>query len=89
MKGWRGSPPVTLDGDNWPLDFAAKLLDIPEKDLRDLVRISGLSPAGTMKMATYARSGRHPRVYSAAKLIRLAEGMRVLSEKLNGTEDDS
>lgn len=82
MKGWKGEPPVALDGDNWPLDFAAKMLDIPEKDLRDLVRITGLKPSGTMSMASYRRSGRNPRVYSGTELIRICEAVRTLAESL-------
>ena len=77
-KGWSGLPEVPADGQNWPLDFAARLIGIPERDLRDLVRIAGLAPAGTMKTAAYARSGRNPRVYDGAKLIRLCRAIAEL-----------
>jgi hypothetical protein len=85
-KGWAHAPEVPVDGTNWPLGFAAKTLDIPERDLRDLIRVVGLPPAGTMKMATYRRSGRHPRVYEASKLIKLVTEVQRLGEYL-GTPD--
>ena len=49
-KGWQSLPFVDLDGQNWPLSVAAKVLDVPEDDLRHLVRITGLEPAGVMRM---------------------------------------
>jgi hypothetical protein len=84
-RGWAGAPEVPVDGKNWPLEFAAKTLSIPERDLRDLVRIMGLQPSGTMPMAQYRRSGRNPRVYDAAKLVRLYQLTRDLSAELTGT----
>lgn len=72
-KGWTGIGFVNIDGMNWPLSVAAKLLDIPEKDLRDLVRITGLQPAGEIRMSAYSRQGRQPRAYPATKLIKLCE----------------
>lgn len=81
-KGWTGAPPVELDGKNWPLDMAAKVIGVPEKDLRDLVRILGLPPAGTIKTATFSRSGRNPRAYSGSKLIKICEAMRKLALEL-------
>jgi len=81
-KGWAGLPKVSADGLNWPLDMAAKLLEIPEKDLRDLVRILGLPASGPMKTSPYRRSGRNPRVYSGSKLIKICEAMRKLALEL-------
>lgn len=81
-KGWKGKPPVALDGNTWPLDFAAKTLGVSEKDLRDLVRIVRLEPAGTLKMAAYRRSGRHPRAYDASKLVRMWQAVQELAETL-------
>jgi hypothetical protein len=81
-RGWAGIPFVEIDGVNWPLDFAAKMLDIPLKDLSDLVRITGLKPAGVIRMAAYRRQGRQPRAFEAARLIHLTEGIRRLSEEL-------
>jgi hypothetical protein len=83
-KGWAGVPEVPVDGRNWPLEFAARTLGIPERDLRDLVRIMGLEPTGTMPMAQYRRSGRNPRVYDAAKLVRLYQLTRELAVELTG-----
>jgi hypothetical protein len=78
-SGWGGVPRVPVDGKNWPLDFAAKTLGVPERDLRDLIRIMGVRPSGTMPMAEYRRSGRNPRVYDAVVLVKLfdmVEGLR-------------
>lgn len=82
VQGWEGKPPVPVDGLNWPLDFAAKTLGVPERDLRDLVRIVGLEPTGTMKMAAFHRQGRNPRVYDSVKLIRLYDSIREISRDL-------
>jgi hypothetical protein len=81
-KGWEGKPPVAIDGDNWPLDFAAKTLGLSERDLRDLVRITGLEPAGTMSWSNYRRSGRNPRVYNASKLVKIFSTVKKLTEEL-------
>lgn len=81
-RGWAGIPFVEIDGVNWPLEFAAKMLDIPARDLADLVRILGLQPAGTIRMASYRRQGRQPRAFEAAKLIRITEVIAKLSEEL-------
>lgn len=84
--GWKGKPPVPVDGDNWPLDFAAATLGISEKDLRDMVRIVDLPPAGTMKMASYRRSGRNPRVYNASKLVKIYSAVQELAQSLKDTQ---
>lgn len=82
-KGWKGKPAVALDGDNWPVDFAAELLGWSEKDLRDQIRILELEPAGTLKMASFRRSGRNPRAYDASKLVELCHGIQELKRKLH------
>jgi len=76
LLGWEGLPFVPHDGNNWPLPFAASLLDIPEKDLRKQVRAEAIEPAGVIRMAGFRRSGRQPRAYPAAELIRIAESIR-------------
>ena len=86
-SGWGGVAEVPVDGKNWPLEFAAKTLGIPERDLRDLVRITGLQPTGTMPMAGFRRSGRNPRVYDATALVRLYDVARRLTVELSGTRD--
>jgi hypothetical protein len=73
---------VEIDGVNWPLEFAAKMLDIPVRDLTDLVRIVKLQPAGVIRFAEFRRRGRQPRAYPAEKLIKAAEAVRNLSEEL-------
>lgn len=87
--GWRGADLVDNDGENWPLEFAARMMNMPEKDLRDLIRIvntmhpGALEPTGTIRMASFRRQGRHPRAYPGSKLIRLAEGLAELCESLS------
>jgi hypothetical protein len=83
-KGWKGISEVPADGRNWPLDFAARTLGLPEKDLRDLVRIMDVQPSGTMPMAEFRRSGRNPRVYDAAALVRLYDWVQKLTGELSG-----
>lgn len=85
VKGWQGKPEVALDGDNWPVDFAAKMLGCSEKDLRDLIRVTGLPPTGTLKMTSYRRSGRNPRAYDASKLIKLWHGIQDLARDINSS----
>jgi hypothetical protein len=85
-KGWRGLPEQPLDGDHWPLDFAARTLGIPLEDLKDLIRITRVPPSGTAKLAGYRRQGRQPRVYPATALIRLLEVIGGLRDEL-GTQD--
>lgn len=80
--GWEGAPKVPVDGMCWPLDFAAKQLGMPLKDLREAVRILGLQPSGTINTRGYRSQGRIPRAYEARRLIELQEGLRALSERL-------
>jgi hypothetical protein len=87
-SGWKSEPKVPVDGKNWPLEFAAKTLGIPERDLRDLIRIVGLEPSGTMPMAEFRRSGRNPRVYDAAKLVQVHQAVEELVEALSGTQGE-
>jgi hypothetical protein len=82
-KGWAGAPFVPLDGSSWTLDFAARMLDIPERDLRDLIRITALEPSGVMSMRPYRSQGRAPRAYPADRLIVLTEAIGKLREEMN------
>jgi hypothetical protein len=88
-RGWAGIGFVELDGANWTVPFASKMLDFPEKDLRDLIRITGLPPAGVLNMRDYKSQGRAPRAYPAEKLIMITETAAALREKMNfpGTAD--
>lgn len=93
-KGWHGQPFVALDGQNWPLKTAAGLLDLPEQDLRDLVRVvenlrgEALS-AGVIRISGFARQGRQPKAYPARVLIALTEGIRDLAERIaSGEQED-
>lgn len=80
--GWGGLPEVPCDGQNWPLSFAAELLEIPEEDLRSLIKLIGLKPTGTIKTTDYRRQGRNPRSYSASQLVALVQGFRDLKVQL-------
>lgn len=81
-SGWSGLPFVEPDGRNWPLDVAARLFEIPEKDLRDLVRILDIPPAGVMRMSSYSRRGRQPRAYPASVLAQACTAIADLRELL-------
>ena len=73
LPGWEGLPFVSLDGQNWPVSFAAKLLDIPERELLRRIKREGIEPAGVIRMSGFRRSGRQPRAYPASELMRIAE----------------
>ena len=81
QRGWEGLPFTELDGRNWPVSFAAGVLEMPEQDLRDLIRIAGLKPSGVLRISDFRRSGRQPKAYPATGLIRLAEVARSLREE--------
>jgi hypothetical protein len=85
-KGWKGLPEVPLNGEHWPVEFAADALGIAPKDLRDLIRIAGVQPSGTAKIASFSRSGRHPRAYPADVLIKLYEAIYNIRSEL-GIQD--
>lgn len=76
MTGWDGLPEVPVNGVAWPLEFAARMLDVREDDLRALVRIARLEPSGVIPMAEFRRQGRHPRAYNASTLIKLVNAIR-------------
>ena len=79
-RGWAGIEKVELDGRSWTLDFASKMLEIPENLLREAVRYLELEPSGTLNMRGFRSQGRTPRAYSAKKLIRISEVLQALKE---------
>lgn len=83
-KGWKGEMPVPLDGNSWPVEFAAKMIGCSERDLRDMIRVFGIEPAGALKMSSYRRSGRHPRAYNASLLVEMWDDVQALGRKLRG-----
>ena len=89
QRGWKGLPFTELDGKDWPVSFAAGLLELAEQDLRDLIRISGLQASGVLRMADFRRSGRQPKAYPATGLIRLAEVARSLREEFSAEGADN
>jgi hypothetical protein len=73
------------------VQFAAnEMLDIPEKDLRDLIRIlnnaepGAVEAAGVIRMNAYSRQGRQPQAYPSRKLIFALDGIRKLAQELKG-----
>ena len=82
MTGWQSLPFVDIDGQDWPVPFAAELLEIPEEDLRDLIRILRIEPSGVIRMSDFRRQGRQPRAYPAKKMIRISEAIATLAEEL-------
>ena len=89
QRGWKGLPFAELDGQDWPVSFAAGLLGIGEQDLRDLIRIAGLQPSGVIRISDFRRSGRQPKAYPATGLIRLCEVARSLREEFSAEPGDN
>jgi hypothetical protein len=75
LQGWKGLPFTELDGMSWPLNFAAKILQVSELDLRKEVKQQGVEPTGVIRMRDYRSQGRQPRAYPATELIRIAEAI--------------
>jgi hypothetical protein len=73
LPGWGSLPFVDLDGQDWPLEFAARMLDVPLADLRKRVLAAGLQPSGVIRMRPYRSQGWQPRAYHATDLIELYE----------------
>lgn len=73
---WTSLPFVEMNGQDWPISFAAQLLDVPEKDLRRGVKKQGIEPSGIIRVDGFRRSGRHPMAYPSAKLISIAEEIK-------------
>jgi len=64
--------------DFWTASEAAAILGPPELtpgQVRQLIRIAGLEPAGKRRVTTYGRAGRHARVFAARDLIRAYEAV--------------
>jgi len=86
LVGWESLPPVEPDGQNWPLPFAARILDVSERRLRQEVKDRGIEPSGVLKMDDFRRSGRHPRAYPASELITIAESFSAPKADPGGQE---
>lgn len=67
-------------GEYWPLGTAAIALGVEEKDLKDLIRLSGIRPAAKMQMRSYDTSGRASAAYDAKQLIAANELLEQLRE---------
>lgn len=74
--GWSsvGLPVVAADNDaNWTVREAAGELEVDENDLRHLIRIAHLTPAGKRNNGSRRR---HVRVYRAAALRALTDSVK-------------
>lgn len=75
-RGWSSKGLKQIDPDDpdfWSTADAAKLLGPPELNhtqVRQLVHLAGLEPAGKKRVQINGRGGRHVRVYRAADLIK-------------------
>jgi hypothetical protein len=80
--GWAGAPKVEIDGQAWPLDFAAQHLDIPLPLLKEIVKWIELEPAGCINMRPFKTQGRIPRAYNASQLAAIYDKLRLLKEDM-------
>lgn len=79
-RGWSSTGLKTLGDspDHWTPAEAAAILGPPHLDaaqVRQLIRLAGLEPAGKRRVTAHGRAGRHARVYPAADLIRAYEAV--------------
>jgi hypothetical protein len=75
-RGWssKGLKVISSDDpDYWSTADASRLLGPPElshAQVRQLVNLAGLEPAGKKRVTLSGRGGRHVRVYKASDLIK-------------------
>ena len=75
-RGWSSAGLKLIDTDDpnfWSTADAARLLgppDLTHQQVRQLVHLAGLQPAGKKRVSAQGRGGRHVRVYSATDLIK-------------------
>jgi hypothetical protein len=75
-RGWSSEGLQVVSQDDpgyWSTADAANLLGPPEltqAQVRQLIRLSNLQPAGKRRVTMRGRGGRHVRVYRASELIR-------------------
>lgn len=75
-RGWSSVGLRVIDADDpnyWSTADASKLLGPPylsQGQVRQLVHLAGLQPAGKRRMTPSGKPGRHVRVYSAVELIK-------------------
>ena len=79
-RGWKAQslPVVGYDPELWTAAEAAQLLGPPTlttDQVRQLVRMLGMTPVGKRKTGTGSTGGRHARVYPAEALIRAFEAL--------------
>lgn len=84
-RGWLAEnlPTVGDDPELWTAADAARLLGPPiltTDQVRQLVRMVGLTPVGKRRTGAPTTGGRHARVYSAEALIRAYEALYAVKE---------
>lgn len=80
-RGWSSEGLDVIAQDDpefWSTSDASKLLGPPQLtpgQVRQLVRLSGLQPAGKRRVTVRGRGGRHVRVFRATELIQAYEAI--------------
>lgn len=83
--GWSSADLPTLGDDPryWTAMDAARLLGPPEltvSQVRQLLKLTGIQPAGKRRVTRHGTSGRHARVYPALALIRAFDALYGVTE---------
>jgi hypothetical protein len=83
-RGWssEGLDVVAQDDPSlWSTANAAELLGPPQltqAQVRQLIRLAGLEPAGKRRVTVAGKGGRHVRVYRASELIKAYEAISAI-----------
>lgn len=88
-RGWSSDGLRTVGDDEllWTVSDAASLLGPPAltpRQVRDLVKLAGITPAGKRRVTPRGQAGRHARVYPASALIRAYDAISRLTEGSEG-----
>lgn len=80
-RGWSsaGLKVVGDDPELWTVADASKLLGPPDLDVREvrnLVRIFSIDPAGKRRVTPSKQGGRHARVYPASEFIKAYDAIQ-------------
>lgn len=84
-RGWSSDGLKTVGDDEllWTVSDAASLLGPPvltARQVRDLVKLAGITPVGKRRVTQRGQAGRHARVYPASDLIRAYDAISRLTE---------
>ncbi len=86
-RGWSSEGLDVISADDpgfWSTADAARFLGPPElsqAQVRQLVRLGGLEPAGKRRVTIRGRGGRHVRVYRSSDLIKAYEAISSILAK--------